>query len=366
MTRSESRCCVMNGQLKSVKRYDSTLKFIGYLILIFLAGCTQEQDQQARDPQRSTTAVQRPAYQPHPAYAPSTTDPLKALYGGRDPNTPADHITPQALKVQFDKIKDQPLVSPLPRSWRGPLQALKKKLSIKVSSWAYLERTRMERGKRDQQIEITLKVWGPKKNVNREVLATLRSIKVLKALPSQWGDQHELMMKRKHTQVTSKRSASLADDHPTNPTVLATFTVDWSFNHPQPSGELKNCRYVHGLSPEIARGFPQWGSQHLKSVSTRRFVEYRYEINQEEELWRATWIYRNGVMHDLAIAWWVKKLEARGAKRITSQNLEQTWRLPRGGEISWWPETNPDPMGCEVAGGLINFEGRIPSSQLRE
>lgn len=338
---------------------------VAYIIVIgvVLAGCHQEQAKLSLDTSESQEgATSKTAYQPHPAYAPSTSDPLKALYGGQDPNSANRGLTSQALLSMFKGIKDLPIAAPLPKSWRRSLKHLKGKTKAKVSSWSYLERTRMERGKRDQEITITLKVWGKKSKVNQEVLAALRGVKELKRLPQHWGDRHEFVIKSHHTKLISKRSASLANDHPTNPTVLATFEIEWTLNHPQPSGQLRNCRYVHGLSPSIARGFPKWAAQHLKSVSTRRFVEWRYELNQSEELWRATWIYRNGEMHDLALAWWVKKLEGQGATRTSSQNLEQTWSLPQKGEISWWPETNPDPMGCEIAGGLITFEGRTPQS----
>lgn len=338
---------------------------VTYIFVIGLAlmGCHQDQKDTAQDNSASSeAATSKPVYTPHPAYAPSTNDPLKALYGGQDPSSANRGLTPQALLSMFKEMKDLSIAAPLPKSWRTPLRRLKGKVKAKVSGWSYLERTRMERGKRDQEISITLKVWGKKSKVNHEVLTALRDIKALKNLPKRWGDRHTFVMKSHHTQLISKRSASLANDHPTNPTVLATFEVEWTLNHPQPSGKLRNCRYVHGLSPSIARGFPKWAAQHLKSVSTRRFVEWKYELSQSEELWRATWIYRNGEMHDLALTWWVKKLEAQGATRTSSQNLEQTWSLPQGGEISWWPETNPDPMGCEIAGGLITFEGRTPQS----
>lgn len=347
---------------KSVTVIKSRWIMLLAMVMTFFTGCMQDQEQQPHDAQRSshTVAPKRPVYQPHPAYAPSAHDPLKALYGGQDPSSASRGLTPQALKRKFDEVKDLQPASPLPSAWRKALREIKKRQRAKVSGWSYLERTRMERGKRDQELKVTLKVFGKKTTVNREVLAVFREIKELKRLPSRWGDQHEFVIKGKHTRLKSTRSASLADDHPTNPTVLATFVFEWERHHPQPSGELRNCRYVHGLAPHIARGFPKWAAQHLKSVSTRRFVEWRYELTPSEEVWRATWIYRNGEMHDLALAWWVKKLEAQRATRTSSQNLEQTWRLPQGMEISWWPETNPDPMGCEVAGGLINFEGRTP------
>ena len=75
------------------------------------------------------------------------------------------------------------------------------------------------------------------------------------------------------------------------------------------------------------------------------------------------WIYRNGEQHDLAIRWWVQRLEQRGATRTALESLEQTWRLKGGGELSWWPETNPDPMGCQVAGSLLVFEYRRPQQR---
>jgi hypothetical protein len=240
------------------KTWCQPLKIWALIAALGLANCTPDQDQHSQNKQSNAQKPSKPTYQPHPAYAPSTGDPLKALYGGQDPNTGGRGLSPQALKLKLNEIKDQPLTSPLPKTWRRPLQKLKAKLNAKVSSWTYLERTRMERGKRDRSIHVTLKVWGKKKRVNRDVLSALKEIKALKRLPNSWGDQHEFVIKNTHSEVVSKRSASLANDHPTNPTVLATFEIKWEINHPQPTGDLKNCRYVHGLSPDIARGFSRW------------------------------------------------------------------------------------------------------------
>ena len=298
----------------------------------------------------------------HPAYAPSTTDPLAALYGGRDPKSGSRKVSAADLKRRFDRVRAIPLSTPLSAKWRKPLDALTRAPHIKVSSWSYQEQTRMDRAPRNLSFKITIKAWGERAQVNREVLSALKQIRDLRGkLPRRWGDGHEHLATSRNITFKLKRSASRALDSadPTRPVVLATFELSWERQTPTQEA-TRSCRYLPGLKPELSESFPAWAKRQFTSISTRRFIEWSLERGQREEVSRAMWIYRNGEQHDLAIRWWVQRLEQRGATRTALESLEQTWRLKRGGELSWWPETNPDPMGCQVAGSLLVFEYRRP------
>lgn len=332
-------------------------------------GCTASQDSD-----EATGSSDRPESAPitqpalHPAYAPSTKDPLAALYGGRDPQAGAAEVNAADLKQRLKQIKPVELSAPLPSVWFKTLKRLSESPYVRVSRWSYHERARMDRAPRDLSIELTIKAWGKRSQVDRE-LSSLRQIKSLRGkIPRRWGDGHEHVARSKNQELIIKRSSIRAADSadPTDPTVLMTLELTWKRETPISSAtapdKLRSCRYLPGLSASDHHGFPRWSIPHFKSISTRRFIESSFERAQNATIGRATWIYRNGEQHDLAIKWWVQRLEAQKATKTSSQGLEQSWDLSSGDELSWWPETNPHPMGCKVAGSLLTFESRRSSN----
>ena len=90
------------------------IKALRLLVMLFAlcsAGCsTEDTPPQAQHQDVSPTP---PKVITHPAYAPSTKDPLAALYGGRDPKSGSRKVSAADLKRRFDRVRAIPLSAPL-------------------------------------------------------------------------------------------------------------------------------------------------------------------------------------------------------------------------------------------------------------
>ena len=322
---------------------------------IFICGCTDKD----KTPKSVEKLDMGSVYSPPQGYEASTVDPLSALYGGKLPQAnQGTQITSQYLEKRFEAIKERPMSSVMPVSWRKAVSSLKSSTSVKVSAWSFTENTRMETRSKDMDLSLSLWLLGPRETVKASSLKALKSIPSLKGLPSSWGDQHEHHIHQGNMEAKIVVDSTSAELKSTHPTTLLSIEITWSRSHPLPKGELKNCRYIHALDQVKGERAPRWSIKHFKSTSSRRFVAWHEARSEEGWVWRATWLYRNGSYRDKAVGWWSEQLTRVKAVQIAERGLEQSWALKGGHEISWWPETEPEEMGCRVAGPLLSFEGQ--------
>lgn len=329
-------------------------------IFVFWAvavGCSEQNVPALASSEDKTSAP----YVPPQGYQPSQSDPLAALYGGKIPEAgeTTQGSSRATLTASFERSRSLELNTLMPSTWRRSFIWLKSRAKLKVQAWTSREITRMEDGKRDADFSISFQLLGPRSAIKTQLLEALRKIPNLPELPQQWGDQHEHESSRGaqalSLTLSSRSDESAQDDRWT----LMTVELTSRLRTPTAETKLKNCRYVHALREDYSAHVPEWASKHFKSTSTRRFVAWEVTANLEGTVWRATWLYRNGAYRDTAIGWWTQQLERQKATQTALRGLEQTWRISDGLEISWWPETDPAPMGCEVAGPLLTFSGSL-------
>ena len=298
-------------------------------------------------------------YTPPPGYAPSKSDPLLALYGGS--KSKGAKITDSKLSRRFESEKEIKLSSAFPRAWRRAISDLSKVFSVKVTQWRSTTGTRMERAKKNRSLSLTFKTLGKRTELQRNIYAHLSKIDALKTIPKRLGDHHEHLEEKGAEKLSFTYSLVKSTSHQDDPLSIATVEIEWSRERPQPNPLTKNCRYVHGLRPDLGAQTVEWAAQHFKSTSTRRFVEWTEELSPENRTWRATWIYRNGSYRDKAVGWWTDRISKRGATQRSMTGMEQVWSTSDQGTIEWWPETDPSPMGCEIAGPLLTVSSTQPS-----
>lgn len=328
-------------------------RFVFTLALVILTfACEQEPSQEEKNRVQSSKKILKP-YSPPPGYAPSSSDPLLALYGGSKGKGPSG-MTDAKLKAEFESTLGVELGSGLPKSWRNALSKLGQSLPLKVTKWKSTTGTRMERGQQNRSITITLTALGLRSKVLSDISSSLSQLSEFRQLPKRLGDQHEHSEERHEERASLRLSLTKSSEKTTDPLSIASLELSWSRQYPNPTTLDKNCRYVHGLSPQLGEQAIDWAAQHFKSTGTRRFVEWSEEHNPKRSISLATWIYRNGSYRDKAVGWWTDQVTARGATQTSMTGMEQAWSSQHGWTIEWWPETDPSPMGCEVAGPLLS------------
>ena len=330
------------------------------LAILLLLGCQSTTLDPDADQEKTT--LDRPktehVYTPPSGYQASSVDPLAALYGGQIGKKADSKISKASLLKDFQSLKDSTLQSPFPRRWQKAFKKLNRQIPTKVTKWSASIRTRMERGQRDQELSVRFSILGQKSKLRRIPLSIFKSIPALKSFPQHLGDQHEHIAKSKNQELRLTYEGVVTSEPSDDPTVLAEVTIHWLKTTSSSMNEdPKNCRYVHALEAGMGAKYVSWAAQHFKSTSTRRFVEWSVEQRVDQRSWRGTWLYRNGSYRDKAVGWWVKKLTAQKAKQISEEGMEQQWQLKSGLNIHWWPETDPGPMGCQLAGPLLSIEG---------
>ena len=332
----------------------SFLHIIAILILLNFAcqdqSSTQPQADEHKTNEKTPVVVPVNPYAANP-YKSSGVDPLAALYGGQVGQSQV--MTVKDLKSIFQNLKASPLNKPFPSKWAKVLKGLSKNLSAKVTEWSSLTRTRMENGKRDKVVSFSLSLLGREQAVSL-ALANLRQLGELKQLPKKFEINKQVLNISAQQTLEYSFTYDEAEDQAKQSLRLAKLEVTWRLERANPKTELKNCRYVHALEASFAEADIPWAAQHFKSTSTRRFVEWFVSQKGTERSWTGTWLYRNGSYRDKAVGWWTTKLESKGAKQKSLNGMEQVWSLPKQMEIDWWPESDPSPMGCEIAGPLLS------------
>ena len=316
---------------------------------------TSAQTKKAKDIDHQTQSNSKEnsnIYATNNPYKSTGVDPLAALYGGKVGKQQV--VSVNDLKSRFDALSDSPLDSPFPRSWKKKIYLLRKTIKTKVNKWSSTVRTRMERGQRDKVVQMTLSFFGEKNQLEQSIVQTLSQIKEFKKIPRDLNQLDQKHIKQGDESLSLSFDVDSAKSSSSQESYLATLEVTWRLERSNPSGELKNCRYVHALDPGLAEATVPWAKQHFKSTSTRRFVEWFVSQVGQERAWTATWLYRNGSYRDKGVAWWTKKLIAKKAKQKSINGMEQVWSLSKQKEIDWWPESDPSPMGCEIAGPLLS------------
>ena len=334
--------------------------FIFIMMIVFFIACRTEQKEHSSSAEPKGNPVK--TYTPPPGYESSGVDPLAALYGGKVSKKGGAKVDDAKLKTRFEEKESITFTTEFPRKWRSALSQLNKTIPTKVTSWSLSKRTRMETGKRDQVIEVNFSLLGKRKQVTTLPIKVLSSIPQLTKLPRKLGDQHEHSYESPTEKLVMTYQATKSTEQLTNPLILANISIHWEKNTVNPkNADGKNCRYVHGLPPHIASNHVPWAEQRFKSTGTRRFVAWSISKKIKKTEWQSTWIYRNGSYRDKAVGWWTKTLNRQKAVQTSFSGMEQSWSLKNGGEVSWWPETNPGPMGCKIAGPLLTISGTIPN-----
>lgn len=338
---------------------------LSMIISVLIYGCnlfvSDSADQGADDGLKKSQSLENESaskgYTPPVGYQSNGVDPLAALYGGSKGKTQTADQSAQSLEVRFNRLSKASLRPPFPKKWRRAFEQLAQIVPLKITEWSSTTRTRMERGKRDKALKVKFVLFGQKSEVSQTPYKILKKASELKGFPQKLGDEHEHISKTKTQELRVSYDASISHTE-SNPMVLAEVTIHWSLQTPNIVVEKpKNCRYVHALEQRLSEGYVSWASQHFKSTSSRRFVEWHVEYTVKKRIWRATWIYRNGSYRDKAVGWWSDKLSRQKATQASEQGLEQVWRRKEGEEVQWWPETDPGPMGCQIAGPLLTIEG---------
>jgi hypothetical protein len=287
-------------------------------------------------------------YQPGP-------DPLAALYGkGKAKNGEAG----------FKNLAHHPLSAPMPSVWRRAYKTLSERagVSVKLSAWSALERSRLDQKQADFDVRWTLELLGERAQLKRALKALMGSFASFKSLaPPQWGDGLE------HTGRSGALSLSVNSEERWREGERAHLRVElrWAREAPAPGrgADLRNCRYSKGLTPPSSAEAPAWLSPIFKTNSKRRFVEWSYQRGDEEApRWSALWVYRNGSLRDKGVRWWTEALSAHGGSQQSMRGMAQTWRLKQDegskAEVSWWSESDPSELGCLLEAPLLGVSWR--------
>ena len=289
-------------------------------------------------------------YQPGP-------DPLAALYGKGNKKSGEE---------AFKALSHHPLSAPMPTVWRRAYQKLSGRtdLSVKLSAWSALERSRLDQKQGDFDVRWTLELLGERAQLKRGLQALMGSFASFKSLaPSQWGDGLE------HTGRAGALSLSVNSEEQWREGERAHLRVElrWAREAPSPGrgADLRNCRYSKGLTPPSSAEVPTWLAKIFNTNSKRRFVEWSYQRGDDEApRWSALWVYRNGSLRDKGVGWWTKALTTHGGTQQSMRGMAQTWRLKQAegahgaAEVSWWSESDPSELGCLLEAPLLGVSWR--------
>ena len=276
------------------------------------------------------------AYKPGP-------NPLAALYGSAQKKDGREG---------FQLIKHQPPQAPMPQAWRRAYGTLERSaLSVKLSAWSSTERSRLDQARADYTVRWTLHVLGKRGAIKAQLHKALAPVTNFSSLrPEELGAQlsHRGARDAYHLSVELKTLWTEGE------VAHIEVEVEWARRAPKPSGELRNCRYLKGLtSPSDSERAP-WLNAIFKSNSKRRFAEWSYQVGaQDAPRWTGLWVYRNGSLRDKGVRWWSDTITAQGGERVEMSGMEQRWRLPSGAELLWWSETNPEELGCTLEAPLL-------------
>jgi hypothetical protein len=311
------------------------------IIGLLFMGCTAESPSTPSTPSTLETPPPVSSKSPstqgippiNPAYAPGP-DPLLALYGGRHS---------KSSKESFKAVKSVEVRAPLPKLWRTLIGRLSAgDVQAKVERWSYTRRTRMTRGRQDEALSFTVHLYGPSKEIHRALSKAFSLLKkALPRRPKRWMSSHSI----EGAPYSWSLIRTASSDR------YATYDFTWDKTAPPPTS-LRNCRSIHTLNPPPLAH--EWMIRHFKSTGSRRFVEWSYTLDPNGERLTSLWIYRNGIYRDQGVGWWRTQLEKRGATREEMEGMSQEWRLSEGETLSWEPESDPPPLGCEVRGPFLS------------
>lgn len=312
-----------------------------WLAFIILSAC-QEAPKVSPAPARPAAPAQvspehKAAYKPGP-------NPLAALYGTGEPE--------EGVEARFQRVTHLSPHAPMHSAWIKAYQTLEAgRAQVKLSAWSSTERSRLDQPRADYAMRWTLHLLGERQLVSgslRKALAPASSF--TKLVPSALGDelQHEgaqgdYMLTVKAETLWKQRGR-----------VYVRADIEWVRRAPDPTGELRNCRYLKGLTPP-STGVAPWLSAVFKTNSKRRLAEWSYQRgDRDAPRWTGLWVYRNGSLRDKGVRWWSDALSAQGGHRVEMRGMEQRWRLPSGEEVTWWSESDPEQLGCLLEAPLLS------------
>jgi len=270
-------------------------------------------------------------------------NPLAALYGS---------APKKGGREGFQLIKHHPLEAPMPQGWRSAYQTLERSaLSVKLSAWSSTERSRLDQRRTDYTVRWTAHLFGERRLIKAQLHKALAPVTNFSGLrPEKFGAQLSHQGSRGAYQLNVEATTLWKEGKQAHVKV----EVEWVRRAPKPSGELRNCRYLKGLTlPSDVERAP-WLHPIFKTNSKRRFVEWSYQKGaQDAPRWTGLWVYRNGSLRDKGVRWWSDTIGAQGGERVEMSGMEQRWRLPSGAELLWWSETNPEELGCLLEAPLL-------------
>jgi len=323
--------------------------------LLGLGACSKDQEPPVEAKEARKPAVVSPeiaaAYKPGP-------DPLAALYG-RGASAPKGE---EAFKL----TPERPPEAPMPSAWRSAYQKLKGRsgLQVKLSAWSITTRSRLDQREPDQELSWTLHLLGERAAIWSALKAVVAPQRAYRGL--QPAAQASAVASLKHSAERGPyRLALEAKKHwGEGERLYLTVELSWARLAPAPasSSELRNCRYLKGLTPPSEAERAPWLGSIFKTNSKRRFAEWSYQLGDPEApRWTGLWVYRNGSLRDKGVKWWSDTLSAHGGERLEMQGMEQRWRLPEGRAVTWWSETDPSELGCLLEAPLLSVSWSEPS-----